>query len=94
MPSRRRQATAAASKAALTLTAFMRDKARAGCVICKLAPEIQAQLGRSATKKGYTREDQVEWLTKLPGGATVTLEVLASHLNGKHYTGGGSDASS
>lgn len=68
-----------------SLAVFMQEKARAGCLICKLPSEIQAQLGRPATKKGFTREDQVEWLRTIPAAAGVTLEILIAHLNAKHF---------
>lgn len=70
--------------AAVTLVDFVRGKAKAGCPLCKLAPEVRAQLGRSATKKGFTRDDQVEWLRTAVGAKGITLEHLAEHLNGRH----------
>jgi hypothetical protein len=72
----------------VSLTQFVRDKelarAREGCVICKLPAEIRAQLGRGATRRGFTREDQVAWLKGPCGAKGVTVEGLANHLNGKH----------
>lgn len=81
MPSRSRLQEAA--KAA-NLSKFMRSRARAGCAVCDLPAEIRSQLGRPATKRGYTREDQVEWLREAVGAKKVTLEVLATHLSSKH----------
>lgn len=67
------------------LDVFMADKQRAACAVCKLPPEIQAQLGPPATKRGFTRPDQLEWLHKAVGATTITAEALTRHLNGNHF---------
>lgn len=84
MSSRR---TATVPDKSISLADFMRSKARKGCLICELPLEVRAQLGRSATKKGFTRDDQVEWLKTVCGMPKVTREVLDQHLNGRHDRG-------
>lgn len=66
-----------------SLAAFMQAKARAGCVVCRLPEEVRSQLGRAAVKRGFSREDQVEWL-RSACGVGVTHEELSTHLNGRH----------
>lgn len=70
-------------KKAPSLTEFMRNKIKAACLVCQLPKEIRDQLGRSASKKGFSRPDQVEWL-KVCGYTKITVEELGKHLNGKH----------
>lgn len=65
----------------------MKGKVKAACPVCQLAPEIRAQLGTSATKKGFSRPDQLEWLRTVVGASKLTLEELNTHLNGKHDQG-------
>lgn len=85
---RQRSATVPKSKAEQqSLAQYMQSKVRAGCLICQLPQEVRAQLGREASKRGFSREDQVEWLRLACGAAKVTVEILTAHLNGKHDQG-------
>lgn len=67
-----------------SLSAFMLSKARAGCLICQLKPEVRAQLGGDAGKRGFTRQDQVDWLRAACGATKVTLDILNRHLSSRH----------
>lgn len=67
-----------------TLASFMQAKLRAGCLVCQLPTEIRAQLGRVAVKRGFSRQDQVEWLRVACSATKVTLDILNTHLNSHH----------
>lgn len=73
------------AKKPVSLAEFMRQKAKGACLICRLPADIQAQLGKPASDKGYSRVDQVEWLRAVCGAREVTIEILTKHLNGRHY---------
>lgn len=75
-----------AKKTDKTLADFMRDKKRATCPVCKLPEDIRSQLGKEATKRGFTRADQVEWLNMVVG-AEITLRELSSHFSSRHEEG-------
>lgn len=75
-----------ATKQLTSLATFMKDRARAGCAVCCLPVEVRRQLGRPASKRGFTREDQVEWLRTVCGESAITVEILATHLTSKHDT--------
>lgn len=79
-----RRQSALSSKPKKSLTDFMREKAKRDCLICKLPIEVRAQLGPEATKKGFTRPNQLEWLRQACGANSVTMEVLNQHLNRQH----------
>lgn len=66
------------------LSVFMRDKAKADCVICKLPDEIRNQLGKPASRLGFSRPDQIEWLRTACGAVNVNLAALNTHLNSRH----------
>ena len=74
----------AAGAAAPTLVKFMQAKARAGCAVCQLPAAVRAQLGTEATKRGFTRADQVEWLRGACGVQTITVDGLDRHFRGRH----------
>lgn len=67
-----------------TLEEFMRQKARVGCPVCQLPGGVRAQLGRAASKRGFSREDQVEWLRRSIGAQGITLDILNKHLAARH----------
>lgn len=67
-----------------SLTEFMREKARKGCIICALPLEVRMQLGKPATERGFTRPDQAEWLRQACGVTGVTLDILNKHLSSRH----------
>lgn len=66
-----------------TLEQFMRAKQRKACKVCALAPEIQAQLGKPASDRGFSRADQVEWLNGAVN-AEITRRELDDHINRRH----------
>jgi hypothetical protein len=65
-----------------SLVAFMKDKRRAECPVCKLSEEIRTQLA-SASEKGIKRKDVLEWLRNAVGVA-ITNQELTTHRNGGH----------
>jgi hypothetical protein len=67
-----------------SLALFMQEKARVGCLVCALSKEVRTQLGRGAGKRGFSRQDQVEWLRAACGANTVTLDILNTHINSRH----------
>lgn len=67
----------------LSLVEFVRAKKRANCSVCKLSVEIRGQLGRTASEKKISREQQVEWI-KMVSGVTITIDELNAHVNGRH----------
>jgi hypothetical protein len=67
----------------LSLTDFVKAEKRANCNVCKLPVEVRGQLGRPASEKKISREQQVKWIYAVTG-KTITLEELNSHNNGKH----------
>ncbi len=71
---------------AVTLSEFIREKKKKDCVICRLDVSIRRQLGPEASKRGFSRGDQVEWLREVVGITAVTGDVLQQHLNGRHDT--------
>jgi hypothetical protein len=84
MKSERRHRSAAPSKPTQSLSAFMLSKARTGCLICQLPREIRDQLGSDASRRGFTRQDQVDWLRGACGVTKVTLDILNRHLSSRH----------
>lgn len=76
-------ATRSSNDTPQTLDAFMRAKARHDCKICALPAEVRAQIGKSATDRGYSRDDQVEWLNAAVG-AGVSRQDLDRHISRRH----------
>ena len=66
------------------LAAFMRAKLRKECVICQLPAAVRSQLGRPASRKDFTRQDQLDWLHEAVGAKHITMNQLVAHLNGRH----------
>lgn len=66
------------------LAAFMRAKLRKECVICQLPAEVREQLGRTASRRSFTRQDQLDWLHEAIGAKQITMTQLVAHLNGRH----------
>jgi 6-phosphogluconate dehydrogenase len=62
----------------------MQEKARKNCLVCQLPKEIRDQLGTEASKKGFSRQDQIEWLRAACGVAQVTSAILNRHLSSRH----------
>lgn len=72
------------SNGKVNIDEFMRAKIRKSCPVCQLPDEIRSQLGSYASKRRYTREDQLEWLRSAVGVKDITMEVLVVHLNSRH----------
>lgn len=70
-----------------SLSEFIGEKARAGCPLCRLPKEVRSQLGKAATKRGFTRDDQLEWL-RACYKVDVTAEQLAKHLSSNQHLRG------
>jgi len=66
-----------------TLEEFVKIKKRENCNVCKLPVEIRGQIGRGATLKKISRDQQVEWVA-LVTGKKITVEELTSHVSGRH----------
>lgn len=67
----------------VTLVAFVKAKRRENCQVCKLPVEIRGQLGRPASEKHISRDQQIEWV-ELATGVKLTLEEFNAHVNGRH----------
>jgi hypothetical protein len=67
----------------LTLAEFVKSKRREHCPVCKLPVEVRGQLGRAASEKKITREQQVEWVA-LVARVKITVEELTAHVAGRH----------
>ncbi len=66
-----------------SLTAFMQEKERAQCLVCHLPDPIRSQLGPVATRRGYSRADQIAWLHSI-GFEKITVELYQRHFNARH----------
>jgi len=66
----------------LSLVAYMRKKRRETCPVCKLPPEIRAQIA-SASDRGIKRKDVLEWLHTVVG-VDISNDELTAHRNGRH----------
>lgn len=66
-----------------TLVEFVKQQRRANCRVCKLPVEVRGQVGRTASEKKISREQQVEWIT-LVTGVKITADELTAHVNGRH----------
>lgn len=88
MSKQRQTSVTVPSRPAPSLADFVQEKKRAHwkatCVICALPVEIRKQLGSSATKRGFSRQDQVDFLRERCGCSKVTLAILVQHLNERH----------
>lgn len=67
----------------VTLVDFVKAKRRENCRACKLPVDIRGQIGRPASEKKISREQQIEWVT-LVTGVTLTMEEFNAHVNGRH----------
>lgn len=67
----------------VSLTDFVKAKRREGCKVCKLPVEVRGQIGRPASEKHISRDQQIEWI-KLVTGQIITVEELNAHVNGRH----------
>ena len=67
----------------LSLVDFVKLKRKENCKICKMPVEVRGQIGKPASEKHISRDQQVEWL-KLVTGVEVTVEDLNAHVNGRH----------
>ena len=67
-----------------TLEEFMREKQRRDCKVCALPQDITAQLGKPASDRGFSRDDQVEWLAVVAPNAKVSRTDLDTHMNRRH----------
>jgi hypothetical protein len=68
-----------------TLAEFVRGKAKDACVVCTLPAVVQGQLGAEATKRGFTRTEQLAWLREACG-VQVDMTALTKHINARHFT--------
>ncbi len=66
-----------------TLLEFVRLKKKENCRVCKLPVEIRGQIGRTATEKRISQDQQIEWI-KLATGILITVEELKQHVSGRH----------
>lgn len=66
-----------------TLDEFVKAKKKEKCKVCKLPVEVRGQLGRPASEKHISREQQIEWIA-LVTGVKITLEELQAHVTGRH----------
>lgn len=67
----------------VSLTDFVKAKKRENCPVCKLPVEIRGQIGKSASEKHISREQQLEWVA-LVTGVKLSIEELNAHVNGRH----------
>jgi hypothetical protein len=65
-----------------TLEDFVRAKRRSNCVVCKLSPEVLAQI-KTARDKRIARDIVVEWLEK-DHRVKISPDELTSHVNARH----------
>ena len=76
-------AQASARKAkARSLTQYVRDKKRAVCPVCRLAPTIRSEMDGARTKK-IRRAEILEWLAA-EYGIKLTPAALDAHYSGRH----------
>ena len=66
-----------------TLVEFAKNKKRANCSVCKLPVEVRGQIGRPASEKKISRDQQIEWI-RLVTGVKIAVEDLNSHVSGRH----------
>lgn len=66
-----------------SLVDFVKTKKRENCRVCKLDVEVRGQIGRSASERKISRDQQVEWV-HLVTGVKITVEELTQHVNGRH----------
>jgi len=66
-----------------TLVEFIKAKKRENCNVCKLPVEVRGQVGRAASERKISRDQQVEWV-RLVTGAKITVEELTQHVSGRH----------
>lgn len=67
----------------VTLVDFVKAKRRENCRVCKLSVEVRGQIGRPASAKNISRDQQIEWVA-LVTGVKLTLEEFNQHVNGRH----------
>jgi len=70
-------------KPVMTLAEFSREERKKNCPVCKLPAEIRGQLGKPASEKKISRDQQVRWV-QVVTGVTVSVEDLNKHNNGRH----------
>ena len=69
-------------KASRSLLQFVKDKRREKCEVCRLDPEVRAQL-RDAANKKIAVSVQLQWLHE-ETGIIVTPEQVNAHRGGRH----------
>lgn len=67
----------------LSLVDFARAEKRKNCRVCKFPIEVRSQLGRAASEKKISQDQQVKWL-ELVTGTKITLDELRQHVAGRH----------
>lgn len=75
--------SAKTEKTVPTLVEFVKAAKRASCNVCKLPVEIRGQIGKSASEKKISRDQQIEWVA-LVTGKKITIEELNQHVSGRH----------
>lgn len=66
-----------------TLLEFTRAEKRAACRVCQLPVEIRGQIGRAASEKKITQDQQIKWIA-LVTGRKITVEELKQHVGARH----------
>jgi hypothetical protein len=67
----------------LTLEQFVKAEKRAKCRVCKFPIEVRSQIGRSASEKKISQDQQIKWI-ELITGQKITIEELKQHVSGRH----------
>lgn len=66
-----------------TLVEFIKAKKRENCRVCKLPIQVRSQLGKPASEKKISRDEQIAWV-EVATGVKITHEELTQHITGRH----------
>lgn len=66
-----------------SLTEFIMAQRRAGCVMCKLSPELRQQMRDAGRRKRVPLSVILEWM-RVDQGVTITEEQHKAHYAARH----------